>query len=139
MNTIVGDFTSVFDKVTLEEKEQQICDSFDKETLGSMFTADEGTTLSDGHLTLRAGESTPIFAWANAHTSDFTFKTRAGGLKDSGNGTAAAGVMSMADKEDAVVLARRRSMERICWYSENCWMGSCRCQALWRILIRMQM
>ena len=98
--------SSVFDKVTLEEKEQQICDSFDKETLGSMFTADEGTTLSDGHLTLRAGESTPIFAWANAHTSDFTFKTRVGGLKDSGNGTAAAGVMSMADKEDAVVLAR---------------------------------
>lgn len=98
--------SSTFDKVNLEEKEQQICDAFDGEVLSSMFTADEGAKLSDGRLTLTAKENTPVFVWANAHSSDYTFKTRVSGLADSGSGTAAAGVMGMADKEDAIILAR---------------------------------
>ena len=100
--------TAEFSQVNLTETEDQVCEEFDQEGLGSMFGAlAEGMEIKDGRLTLESTDDKLIYADTNAHSSDFTFKTKAGKVTlDKTAGVSAAGVMSMTDEEDAVLLVR---------------------------------
>ena len=100
--------TCEFSQVVLTETENQICDDFDSKTLGSMFSAlAKGMKLKDGKLMVESLKDKLVYASANAHASDFTFKSKVRGVKlDSNADLSIAGVMSMADENDAVMLVR---------------------------------
>lgn len=100
--------TVVFSQVVLEETESQICDEFDQEGFGSMFgMLAEGMKIKNGKLVVESTKDKLVYADTNAHSSDFTFKTKVGKVTlDKKAETSAAGVMSMSDEEDAVMLVR---------------------------------
>lgn len=100
--------TVEFRQVVLTETEAQICDEFDQDGFGSMFgTLAEGMELKDGKLTIESVKDELVYADANAHSSDFTFKSKVGKVTlDKKAKTSVAGVMSMTDEEDAVLLVR---------------------------------
>lgn len=100
------DGTATFSNILLEDQEQQIFDDFDTEQLGSMFTkSEQGISLKDGSLSLASKDHKLSFVKANAHTSDWTFKTEVGAITENGE-NAMAGVMSEGSEQDRLILAR---------------------------------
>ncbi len=100
------DDTAIFSNILFEEQQQQLCDDFETEQLGSMFTAsDQDIVPKDGTLKLTAKDNKLANIKANAHTSDWTFKTEVGAVVGNGE-NALAGVMSEGSENDRVVLGR---------------------------------
>ncbi len=100
------DGTATFSNILLEEQEQQIYDDFKTEQLGSMFTGSgEDITPKNGKLKLEAKDNKLTSVKANAHTSDWTFKTEVGAMTENGE-NALAGVMSEENKNDRIIFAR---------------------------------
>lgn len=102
------DGTAVFENVTIKEEENEICDDFNGEELASMFTAsDEQSVPKDGSLKLTSSGDKLSYVKANAHTSDWTFKTEMSSLQDTKD-TSFAGVMCEESQDDRVIFARAK-------------------------------
>lgn len=100
--------TSRFSQVLLNQTEAQICETFENKIAGSMFgKLGSGAKLQNGKLTLTTKKDNLTVVETNAHSSDFTFKAELSKIKlDNKLELTLAGVMSMADESDAVILAR---------------------------------
>lgn len=100
--------TVTFNNVAVTAGVQQICDDFESYILGSMFTASSNdVNPTDGTLVLASEKDNMSYVKANAHSSDWTFKTQVAAVKPKDKtDTALAGVMSMFDEEDCVIVAR---------------------------------
>ena len=102
--------TVTFSDVAVEALDSQISDDFEGEILGSMFgKLTDNMKLQKGTLKLISKKDKLVSATANAHSSDFTFKAEVGSITENGKkDNAFAGVTSMTDTEDCVVVARAK-------------------------------
>ncbi len=105
--TVLGG-TATFSQVTLDQMELQICENFEEKMLGSMFgTMSDSMEIKAGQMVMNSSKDVPVFLKANAHSSDFTFKTEITKFETvKGSEIPMAGVFSMADDRDMVVLVR---------------------------------
>lgn len=100
--------TTVFSNILTEEAEQQYYDDFDNDIVSSMLTvSDKDVNINNGKLKLASTDDKITTAKANAHTSDWTFKTEMSSVW-TGEDIAYAGIMCEANSEDRIVLARTK-------------------------------
>jgi len=97
-----------FNGLSSQSIEESIFDSFDGENLNALFS-DNGNDeykISNGILTLSSKDDNTSALNSNAHSSDWTFKTKINSFKNESEELSLAGVRSYFNDDDYVVAAR---------------------------------
>lgn len=111
----VLDGKAEFSNVSVESLSSQICEDFENEIIGSMFgTLKDTMSIEEGKLLMDSREDKLSYLSANAHSSDWTFKTQITDFSAIEDAIiSGAGVMSMTDESDYLALLRMKESDQV--------------------------